>query len=343
MSMSSVPWITSVLGSAPKGHAAIQDGPRFLVCCRGTWSSRLEVSSSISGSGLNVATRCSNHIALANLLAEDKSNDHMKNLSVPLTLLFSASALLALQPKATLDCNNEHDGGSRAHFCEMREQTVSAAGLISVDASQNGGISIKGWDRNDVLVRAQVRAQAPTDDQARDLVRQINIQSGGGQVKAYGPTHENERDWSVSYEIFVPSHISANLETVNGGVSVSDVNGNLECKTVNGGLSLHRVGGLVRGHTTNGGVSVELGGDRWDGQGLEVTTTNGGVSLRVPQNYSAQLEAHTSNGGVHLADLPVQSLTHSNRPSHDVSTAIGNGGALLKVTTTNGGVSLTRI
>jgi len=39
-------------------------------------------------------------------------------------------------------------GREGVHFCEMREQTVSAAGgTISVDARQNGGISIKGRER----------------------------------------------------------------------------------------------------------------------------------------------------------------------------------------------------
>jgi DUF4097 and DUF4098 domain-containing protein YvlB len=260
----------------------------------------------------------------------------MKNLTIPLTFLLTASALPALQSKATLDCNNDHDGGNRSHFCEMREQTVSAGGMISVDASQNGGISIKGWDRSDVLVRSQIRAYAPTDDQAKALAAQIAVQTTGPQVRAYGPPNDRERSWSVSYEVFVPSRTSGNFETVNGGVSISDVTGNLEFKTVNGGLSLHRVGGYVHGHTTNGGVSIELGGDRWEGQGLDVTTTNGGVTLRVPHNYSAQLEARTNNGKIRAADVAETQTNH-------ISTALGAGGAILKVTTTNGGVSLSRI
>ena len=267
---------------------------------------------------------------------------NMKNLTVPLAFLIGAAALPAQQAKATLDCNNDRGGDhNRAHFCEMREQTVSAMGTISVDASQNGGISIKGWDRPDVLVRSQVRANAPTDGEAQDLVRQVNIQAAGPQVRANGPKTNNDRSWSVNYEIFVPTHYAATLETVNGGVSISDVSGNLELKTVNGGLSLHNVGGYVHGRTTNGGVSVNLAGDHWEGHGLEVTTTNGGVSIKVPRNYSAQLEAQTSNGGIHVPDLAPASVP-GERQNH-ISTALGRGGAVLKVTTTNGGVSVTRI
>jgi hypothetical protein len=252
-------------------------------------------------------------------------------------------ALWAFQSSPTLDCNHEHGGGNRAHFCEMREQTVSAAGMISVDASQNGGIAVKGWDRGDVLVRSQVRAEAPTEDQAKDLVRQVLV-STGAQVRATGPANDREHSWAVSYEIFVPKRFSASLETVNGGVSINGVNGNLEFKTVNGGLSLKHVGGFVHGRTTNGGVSVELDGDRWDGQGLDVTTTNGGVSMKIPRNYSAQFETETHNGRIRAVDMPeVQTDLASGHAATHVSTALGAGGATLKVTTTNGGVSLARI
>jgi len=266
----------------------------------------------------------------------------MTNLTVTLAFLLSAPALLAFQPKATLNCNNDHGDNGRAHFCEMREQTVPVNGMISVDARTNGGISVKGWNRADVLVRAQVRTTAPTEDQAKDLARQINIQTSG-TTRANGPSPDgnSDRSWSVSYEVFVPSRFSVTLETVNGGVSISDVSGNLEFKTVNGGLSLHRINGYVHGRTTNGGVSIELAGDRWDGQGLDVTTTNGGVSLRVPQNYSAQLEAHTNNGRIRAEAVTVQQ-SQPDRQNH-ISTALGTGGAMLKVTTTNGGVSLSRI
>jgi len=272
----------------------------------------------------------------ANLPQEGESKQGMKNISLPIALLISGSALLAQQSKPTLDCNNGHHGGNRAEFCEMREQTIAGGGIISVDASPNGGISVKGWDQSTVLVRAQVRAEAGTDDQAKALAQQITVQTAG-PIRAMGPAQNKENNWSVSFEIFVPSRSSVNLETVNGGVSISDVNGNLEFKTTNGGLHLQRVAGYVHGHTINGGVSIELAGDHWDGQGLDVTTNNGGVSLKVPQNYSAQFEASTQNGKIRAAELSTtEDKTH-------VSTALGRGGALLKVTTTNGGVSVSKI
>jgi DUF4097 and DUF4098 domain-containing protein YvlB len=266
----------------------------------------------------------------------------MTRLSLSLALALSASSLPAQAPKPTLACDDRHGDSRRANFCEMREQTVAAAGgMISVDASPNGGISVKGWDRSDVLVRAQIRTSAATDGEARDLARQINVQSAGAQIRSDGPTANRDRSWSVSYEVFVPTRSSANVQTVNGGININDVLGGLEFKTVNGGVNLKRVNGTVRGQTTNGGVNIELAGDRWDGHGMDVKTTNGGVNLTVPRSFSAQLEAETRNGNIHT-DQPIV-VPASNRPERHVSMALGSGGATIKITTTNGGVNVKRL
>src|SRR5579864_816043 len=261
----------------------------------------------------------------------------MKKYALPLALL-GASTLLAQQPKPTLNCDSNHGDRRRANFCEMREQTVSAAGgPVVVDARPNGGISIKGWDRTDVLVRAQVRTTADTDAAAQDLARQVLVRSAGAQIKSEGPTHDNDHQWSVSYEVFVPSRSPVSLETVNGGISIADVTGSLEFKSVNGGVSLSNVGGKVHGQTTNGGVSVQLA-NQWQGEGMDVTTTNGGVSLHVAQSFSAQLEVQTKDGGIH-SDLPM--VPAPNPRDRHVSATLGAGGPMVRVSTTNGGVSIT--
>jgi len=127
---------------------------------------------------------------------------------------------------------------------------------------------------------------------------------------------------------------------MNGGISVADFLGNANVRTMNGGLSLADVGGDFRGKTTNGGVSVSLSGDRWDGVGLDVETVNGGVSMRVPSGFSAELDARTSNGGISV-DLPVRIQGLLTRNKH-VTATLGSGGAPLRLSTVNGGVSIAR-
>src|SRR6185295_584849 len=67
----------------------------------------------------------------------------------------------------SLQCR-DWDGDSRRSFrhCEIKEQPVPAGGIITVDGKQNGGIAIKGWERNDLLVRAKVETHARTQAEA---------------------------------------------------------------------------------------------------------------------------------------------------------------------------------
>ena len=94
----------------------------------------------------------------------------------------------------------------------------------------------------------------------------------------------------------------------------------------------------MRGSTTNGGVRVTLRGAGWNGEGLDVETLNGGVQLRVPDGYSAHLEAATRNGGLQI-DFPV---TVQGNVGRTLSTDLGRGGAPIHLRTTNGGVSVRR-
>ena len=223
--------------------------------------------------------------------------------------------------------------------CEIREQTLApSGGTIAIDGKPNGGVSVKGWDQNQVLVRARVQAAAPNAGEAEALGRQIRIETSGAKIFASGPENRRDYNWQVSFEVFVPRRTDLSLETTNGGIAIADVNGRIDFTALNGGVVLKRVGGAVRGSTTNGGLMIELGGDRWDGESLDVSTTNGGVIMSVPENYSAQLQTGTVNGGVNV-DFPI---TVQGKINKQIALNLGSGGAMVKAMTTNGGVHLKR-
>ena len=224
--------------------------------------------------------------------------------------------------------------------CEIREQTLApSGGAISIDGKQNGGISVKGWDQNQILVRARVQAGAPSAAEAEALGKQVRIETSGAKIQATGPDNKRDYHWDVSYEVFVPRRADLSLETHNGGIAIADVNGKIEFTALNGGVVLKRVGGAVRGSTTNGGLVIELAGDRWDGETMDVSTTNGGVIMSVPENYSAHVETGTVNGGVNT-EFPV---TVQGRITRQLALNLGSGGATVRAMTTNGGVHLKKL
>jgi DUF4097 and DUF4098 domain-containing protein YvlB len=246
-----------------------------------------------------------------------------------------------IKNKSGLNCNdsNNWSGNRLVSNCEVREQTLAPSGsTISIDGRQNGGVSVKGWDNGQVLIRAQVQTGAPNAGEAEQLARQIRIETGGSKIYASGPEQQKDYHWSVNYEVFVPRRSDLSLETHNGGIVIAEVNGRIDFNALNGGVVLKRCGGSVHGTTMNGGLVVELAGDRWDGETLDVRTTNGGVSMSVPENYSAYLQTGTVNGNISV-DFPV---TVQGRITKELALNLGSGGATVKAMTTNGGVRIKR-
>ncbi len=253
-----------------------------------------------------------------------------------LAVILAAPAVFAQEP--TMRCEEGNWNGDRANHCEINETTLGALNSLTVDGGLNGGVSVKGWQKNEILVRAKVQTQADTDARARDIAREVTIRTGGGHIIAEGPTHQGHESWAVSYEVFVPQRIDLNLTAHNGGIHIGGVNGQIEFATTNGGVSLERLAGSVHGHTVNGGLSVELAGNRWDGDRLDAETTNGGVSVMVPAAYSAHLESGTVNGHINI-EFPV---TVNGEISRHLAVDLGSGGQLVRAVTTNGGVSIRR-
>ena len=267
------------------------------------------------------------------------------------TTLSTAAALLGLLAALPAHAQrtdaewleNCRDNGSRwvsarAHFCEVRPSTMRAGGTLRVDAGLNGGATVRGYDGGEIRVSARIQARADTDEQAREIARRVVIRTDGGSVRAEGPEQSRGTGWTVIYDIQVPRRHDVSVSANNGPVSVEGVTGRMTLRASNGPISLRRVGGAVNARVANGPVSVVLDGTRWNGEGLDVESTNGPVSLTLPENYSAELEVGTVNGPVSM-DLP---LSGGYRSGRRVKTTLGSGGAPIRVVTTNGPATVRR-
>jgi DUF4097 and DUF4098 domain-containing protein YvlB len=250
-----------------------------------------------------------------------------------------AAACLHAQSFSTNPCPTEDTGnhwfGGSGHACEVRSATLPLAnGRVAVNG-MNGSIEVSGENRQDVALEARVSAQAGSRGEAEAILREISINTAG-TIEAHGPRNSGQRNWSVSYKLRVPHRLAASLHTENGSLSLTALDGAIEADTDNGSLKLADLAGDVHVSTTNGSITATLDGSTWRGTGLSARTTNGAVSVSIPQPYSAHLVASTVNGGTHL-DLPgVDQGGHRK----DIDTNLGSGGPTISFETTNGGVSV---
>ena len=265
-------------------------------------------------------------------------------------LILATSALLLLTPIlhaqtfTTGACNGDEGqtknygffGLAQQHVCELRKTMLPPRSEVNV-SNGNGGIEVIGQDRNDIALEARVMASAGSKEDAESLVHQVKIDLGD-TIHADGPSNSvfTRRSWYVNYRLLVPRHIAAQLHTVNGGIELSGLDGTARVETTNGGITLRDLAGEVHARTTNGGIEAALSGDRWNGAGLYADTTNGGITVSVPAQYSAHLVAGTSNGGVSVG-IPLSGGEISRK---HIDANLGSGGATVQFVTTNGGVGI---
>lgn len=255
--------------------------------------------------------------------------------------------LLAAGGTAACDVSVGEGGGFRLGVASgrasdewVRTYTIAEGGRLEV-RNQNGGITVEPSEGSGVEVRAERIAKASTDEAAKELLQQIEIQeevsAEGVRLETRGPRGGMMTGYEVKYVLRVPASIRVEARTTNGGIKLAGVPNEVVATTVNGGVDGDALSGHVTASTTNGGVKLTL--ESLSDQGVSAAAVNGGVNVAVPRTARADISARVTNGGVRVDDsLQVEVLGERNR--RRLEGKLNGGGAKLELSTTNGGVSI---
>jgi hypothetical protein len=127
--------------------------------------------------------------------------------------------------------------------------------------------------------------------------------------------------------------------TSNGRVRAERLRGTLEATSSNGSITadIVRTDRAVRAETSNSHIDLSLPPDY--ARDVRATTSNGGITVRLPSSLNARVIARTSNSKITSDfDLQMRGEIGKNR----VDATIGNGGPLIDLSTSNGGIRLAR-
>ncbi len=128
------------------------------------------------------------------------------------------------------------------------------------------------------------------------------------------------------------------FNTGDGSVTVDGAQGDLELETGDGGVSIAGKLGTVRAHTGDGSITFRAESGTVMKDDWSITTGDGGVSLYLPEDFAAELDAHTGDGSIHN-ELKITSAEGENG-RRTVRGRLGAGGRLLKIRTGDGGIRL---
>jgi Putative adhesin len=178
----------------------------------------------------------------------------------------------------------------------------------------------------------------PTDNPAQTTGCEPG-EGGDSSFKTDSSRTNNVRNNSVAvdFTIRVPVGVDFAGRTINGGIKVDSLAGNVLGRTVNGSISIS-TSGYATARTVNGEISAKLGNSNWPGS-LEFKTINGEINLDLPAGTNTSVKANTFNGEV-SSDFPLTMLGRSSRK--ELSGTIGSGGRELILKTLNGSINLKR-
>jgi hypothetical protein len=150
-----------------------------------------------------------------------------------------------------------------------------------------------------------------------------------------GRNNTSNNDVDVAFTVQVPARVDFVAATVNGDVQIRDLSGDVQANTVNGDVDV-TAAGLVEAETVNGSVHATMGRADWTGA-MQFKTVNGSITVQIPANLSAVLDASTVNGDIE-SDFPI-TVQGRFGPRHLHGT-IGDGGRQLRLETVNGGIEI---
>jgi signal transduction histidine kinase len=226
-------------------------------------------------------------------------------------------------------------GRDRQQFCEIRDLAMPApVGQALRIEGANGGTTIHGWAGPDVRIKALVQSGGRTAEQAQARVQEVAVTAADNILRARLPSNAADAfECLVRYEVFVPRQTALVVLSPSGNIRLDNMQARIEFRGGNGNATLSNLGGQVTGSISNGNLSIALGGSQWEGEGLDVRTTNGNVQWQVPAGYSAQVRLSTSVGSIYTS-VP----TTPTGAGKEVAATLGQGGALLKASSTNGNI-----
>ena len=185
------------------------------------------------------------------------------------------------------------------------------------------------WHREETRVTvetpAQLTLQAKTSDgnvTLSGLQGDLSLTTGDGNVDL--------------------DHVSGNLriKSGDGQVKITNADGAIDARTSDGNLSVDGLFHSLALHTSDGSLDVSLREGTNLAGASTIQSSDGSVTVRVPRNFAADLNVHTSDGRVDCV-LPV-TMDHyqSGGEGHELRGKLNGGGTPLTIHTSDGNVKI---
>jgi DUF4097 and DUF4098 domain-containing protein YvlB len=227
-------------------------------------------------------------------------------------------------------CHVDFGDSDRFHEDFHYSYKVSPGSRLAID-TQNGGIDISTWDRDEIEINGT--KNAATEELLKSLKIDISATPNSVRVRVDKPS-AFQGNCGVRFAIRVPKKLELEkIKSSNGGIQVNGVEGPADLQTSNGRIEAVRMAGKLTVQTSNG--SIDLSGHKGS---VQARTSNGKISGDIAKGW---LDAHTSNGGidVQLDEVDSQEPLRMETSNGNITVSLKAAHAM-KARTSNSGITV---
>ena len=210
---------------------------------------------------------------------------------------------------------------------------------VAVASSQQVGVRVitRGWKINDDLKITGTQSG-----------NRVEIRLHRSDKVCFGFCFQ-----SIRVEVHVPRESDLDIHSGDGNLRIDDVRGNFQLETNDGNVRIHDAEGLLHANTHDGNIDVEgrfdmlnlrTGDGNIDAKvsashnpqaGWTLRSGDGNIRLALPDDFAADLNAHSGDGSVKV-DFPI--TTSGSSQESTVRGKINGGGISIELQTGDGDV-----
>ncbi len=186
---------------------------------------------------------------------------------------------------------------------------ASSVSYLDVNTSGGSITTIGESGTNQIIVEMYVNSwKTKNKDKIKDYLEdfEIKIAKEGDRVIA-SAKHKGfmgNNNISISFKVYTPSAISADLNTSGGSITMKGLSGNQKLNTSGGSITMEELNGDIHASTSGGSIHIfDVRGD------LRGTTSGGSIKA---EKLNGSFDLSTSGGSIKLEDIRGEMNAHTS-------------------------------
>ncbi|HMG74172.1 MAG TPA: hypothetical protein VK582_11780 [Pyrinomonadaceae bacterium] len=231
-------------------------------------------------------------------------------------------------------------------------------GAVTIVGAPAGSITIEGWQRSEVDISAEVELRAPSQ-QDLDLLAAVDtflIDEDANHIRiiAIG-THDKKfmkqaknfpkyligLPWKVDYRLKVPAMCDLAIDTGNGPIKLSGVEGSIRINALESDADLALTGSDVAVIIQKGTVNFSIPARAWHGLRAEIKLASGNLNVDLMPGFNGDINAEVlRTGEVKNLFSGLEPRERNSIGPRSVRARAGSGGAMLTFTVGDGTIQM---